>query len=177
MNDEQPLDPRESALLARLQALPRTLEPERELWPAILATVHPMRSPRGLVLARAAGIVLLITAALATSGWIGYDYGKRSTAEVVTLDAGAEIGRIELAYATARESYLRQIALSGDRLDGPSRAALRSQLAIIDRAVHQLRAAMDADPHNPVYIDTLLMTREREMELLADISSITTTRL
>ena len=177
MSEEKPLAPAEAELLARLQALPRAIEPARDLWPAILATVQPRRSPRALMLARAAGVVAMVLGSLVSGAWIGYDYGQRRAVPVATLDAGAEIGRIELVYATARESYLRQIALGGARLDAPSRAVLRSQLAVIDHAVHQLRTAMDADPHNPVYIDTLLMTREREMELLADISSASTTRL
>jgi hypothetical protein len=77
----------------------------------------------------------------------------------------------------ARESYLRELALGGGRLDPATREALQQSLAVIDRAVHELRTAMAADPDNPVYVDALLMTREREIEMLADISHNTTTRL
>jgi hypothetical protein len=128
-------------------------------------------------LARAASLALAVLAALAAGTWIGYGYGARSATTTPATTRARELERIELAFADAREGYLRQIALRGHPLDAEERAALASQLAVIDRAVHELRDAMAADPRNPIYIDTLLMTREREMELLADISGATLTRL
>jgi hypothetical protein len=182
MNDEQTgHTEQEAALRRRLAALPREIEPTHELWPAIHARIAPAAfSATGLrtaMLARAAGLVLPVLAALLAGAWIGYGYGARGAQAPLPVFPDQEVARIEAAFAGARESYLRAIALDGDRLDAPEREALRSQLAVIDQAVDELREAMAADPRNPFYIDSLQMTREREIELLADIRGATLTRL
>jgi len=181
-DDRRELLGEESALVRRLGALPREIEPVRNLWPAVEARIAPpvhasTRTGSGR-LARAAAIALTVAGAAMTGTWLGYDYGSHRTPVAHRAPArGVEVERLELAFAAARENYLRQLALEGERLDAPEREALRTQLAVIDRAVHQLRDAMAADPDNPLYIDSLLMTREREMEMLADISTTRYTRL
>jgi hypothetical protein len=181
--DTRQLQAEESALVRRLAALPRSIEPGHDLWPAVGARIAPPARPAGNTstprLARVAGMALALTGALLAGAWLGFDYASRqATAPARVAAAPApELERLELAFSAARESYLRQLALGGARLDASEREALSSQLTVIDQAVHQLREAMAADPRNPIYLDALVMTREREMELLADISTANFTRL
>ena len=181
-DDRRVLQGEESALVRRLGALPREIEPARDLWPAVEARIAPPANASthtaSARLARAAAFALTIAGAAMAGTWLGYDYASHRTALAHRAPAqGVEVERLELAFAAARENYLRQLALEGEHLDAPEREALRTQLAVIDRAVHQLRDAMAADPGNPLYIESLLMTREREMEMLADISTTRYTRL
>lgn len=175
---ENRFDGEERELAARLAALPRELAPQRDRWPAIAATITAptLRSAaRGwLPAALAAGLALMLVSGGA-GVWIGYELGGNAGSLAPTAQPAMEI--IERDYALARESYLREIALRGTHLDAATRAALQQNLAIIDRAVHDLHTAMVVDPGNPLYVDSLLMTREREVEMLADISHDTTTHL
>jgi hypothetical protein len=181
-DDKRALHGEESALVHRLGALPREIAPARDLWPAVEARiappVHTATRSGSWPFARAAAFALTVAGTAMAGTWLGYDYGSHRATRVHSAPApGVEVERLELAFAAARENYLRQLALEGEHLGAPEREALRSQLAVIDRAVHQLRDAMAADPGNPLYIDSLLMTREREMEMLADISTTRYTRL
>ena len=180
MSDEtrQP-DARTQALLQRLRALPRSVEPAHDLWPGIEARITaPPRRERSAV-ARAAAVVLLVLGSLLAGDWAGYGLALRhaQATTAATPPAASDVERLEAAFDGARASYLRELALGGEGLDAPARSTLRTQLEVIDHAVHELKDAMAGDPHNPLYLDTLLMTREREMELLADISRASTTRL
>jgi hypothetical protein len=177
MSKEPDVDASERLLAARLAALPREFEPARDRWPAIEAAIGaaaPAPRRRWLPAALAAGLALMLGSGLG-GAWIGFGLAARTPVSATAPGSGIE--GIEHSFAVARESYLRELAFGGGRLDPATREALQQSLAVIDRAVHELRAAMAADPGNPVYVDALLMTREREIEMLADISHNTTTRL
>jgi hypothetical protein len=178
MSEETGDDGAELRLATRLAALPRELEPVHDRWPAIAAAIGSATAPtprrHWLPAALAAGLALMLGSGLG-GAWIGFGIATRAPAQAPVPEIGVE--GIERSYAAAREGYLRELALGGGRLDPATRTALQQNLEVIDRAVHEVRTAMAADPDNPVYVETLLMTREREIEMLADISHNTTTRL
>jgi hypothetical protein len=172
----------EPELLRRLAALPRGITPANDLWPSIRAQIAPGslagRARRWMPIALAAGLALAFSSALG-GAWLGYGLGVRAQTHVPPLatQANVEFEQIESAYAVARESYLRGIVLGEGQLDHDTREDLVRNLRVIDTAVHELRSAIARDPQNPLYVDALLMTREREMELLADLGNFAATRL
>ena len=164
---------REDSPLSRaLAELPRDISPERDLWPGIRSRIDPVRTPLALRLRRwtpfatAAGLALAVTGPLA-GAWVGYTIGTaRVTADSQQL-VTAELERIETTFAAARESQFRNLLLNDVHID----AGTRESLQAIDTALHQLHAAMATDPGNPLYLNALLMTRQREIEILSDVAA------
>jgi hypothetical protein len=164
-----------------LAALPRELEPARDLWPGIaagLATRQAAGTRRlWIPMALAASLLLAFSSALG-GAWLGYGYAQRQGAALGSAPASAvDLAGIEQDYSAARASYFRELILGDERLDASTRETLRHNLAVIDRATNQLHQALANDPQNPLYVETLLMTREQEMEMLQDISGYSTTSL
>lgn len=178
MNIEETLPQEDTRLARALAALPRDVVPVRDLWPAIQDRIDPPRNPRALRLRRwmplatAAGLALAISGPLA-GAWIGYRLGTTEAAARTPPIATAEFERIETTFAAARASQVRKLLLSDTRID----AGTRDSLEVIETAVEQLHAAMAADPGNPLYLNALLMTRQREIEILSDIAAPLETHL
>jgi len=158
-----------------LAALPREIDPPLDLWPGIAARIDAdQRTLPRLAQALAASVVIALGSALG-GAWLGYGAGQRG--EAASADTLAGVQGVEHSYAAARASYMSALTLSGTYLDEATRTTLRQNLAVIDAAAMALNAALREDPDNPIYMDALLMTREREMEMLADITRYSTTGL
>jgi anti-sigma factor RsiW len=131
------------ALLADARALPRTVEPPRELWAGIESRLsrrvgpapHPVL-PR-TVLALAAGLALLVTGALLAT-W----YQRRAA------PAASDFALVQRRYAQATAELARTLTSEPSRLPSDTRAVVARNLAIVDQAIKEAETALATDPGN-----------------------------
>jgi hypothetical protein len=149
-NSDESLD----ALTARL---PRSIEPGRDLWPYVDARIAA-RTSRAPVwqLALAAGIAALFVSALL----VGLPRGAspdRTIAYRQQLDA---------AYAPLRQASLTRYRARADRLDPALRRTVEANLAIIDRALTEIRIALEHNPDDAELGQILQRTYEQELAIV-----------
>ena len=139
------------ALGAPLAALPRSIEPPRDLWPAISARTGTLVAPGSTRLTRHRPL-LAIAAALALIA------GSSAVTMLFMRDSGPEPGpvtavpaapaRFEARYVAETRELADLLERQRDLLAPETIAALERNLAIIDSAIADSRAALAADPSN-----------------------------
>ena len=139
------------ALGAPLAALPRSIEPPRDLWPAISARTGT-RVAQGSTPLTTHRPLLAIAAALALIA------GSSAVTMLFMRDSGPEPGPVTAAPAAPARFEARYVAETRELTDLLERqrellapetvAALERNLAIIDSAIADSRAALAADPSN-----------------------------
>ncbi len=136
-------------------------EEAKPWWARSLATTFAARVP----LAAAAGLALL----LGGVAWLDWQRGLSTgpqTAAVNTPDAGAAIAEQHYEEAIAG---LQQIVDARDAdLDPDTRAVLRQNLAVIDRAISESRAALSDEPASTPAQESLLDALDTKVALLQD---------
>ncbi len=164
-------------LRERTAALPRSLEPPRDLWPAIdraldqppleepgvrrlPAATRRTPSPRWLrapALAAAAIVLVVVTAALTILILRGSDTAMarklKGMPPVATTPAG-----------DSSEDLLR--ALEAQGVPPETMAIVERNLAVIDVAITELEAALAEDPDNQELAAMLVSTHRRRTELI-----------
>jgi hypothetical protein len=168
---------------ALLNALPREVQPERDLWPDIVVRLEP-RSTRRMpawALQVAAAVVLVAASSLITASLVRRDVAP--VAEVgapiaATPVVPAAFGRargLDVHYETAR----RQLAAGLEqRLAGmpPStQHKLQANLAEMRRAAEEINAALALQPGDPLLEELLLNTYQDELGVLASVNQLTIT--
>lgn len=151
--------------------LPRSIEPPRDLWPAVEARLaHRARPPRRrfAALAIAAGVLIAVMSSLATA-WLLRSNEPSQTAVVTAAPAPREA-----AYLRATASLSQELAMRRDQLAPETIAVLERNLAIIDRAIAESRAALAGDPGNADLAELLWASYERKVSLLEQASRIAT---
>jgi hypothetical protein len=178
------------AELRQVVARARSLEdraPNAELWPGIHARLTPGRRP-GVTDIRSRrfsfNVPQLIAACIAlvllSGGGTWVALHKTSVATDTTFTSQADStkwvpvavwsGRTDAAIADLQEALRR----NESRLDTATVRVVRENLALIDRAIGQARAALDADPGNAYLNLHLADTMRRKLELLRRINTIAT---
>lgn len=162
-------------LLSDVGALPSTRRPERDLLPGIHARIDtPLKAAGQNAIGRprisrsaallAASVVLVAALAIWRSSSDGQPEYSPSTprAEV----ASAALAPVERDYARAEHELQRLFAASPSALRPETRRIVAENLAIIDRALAEARAALQDDPGNPVLEQILLANHEKKLDLL-----------
>ena len=174
-------------------ALPRGIVPARDLLPAIhgaidAATRRPLRvaggagtvaaaigeparyTHRTLSSARwslAAAAVLLVAVSSAVTALL---LRPRESA-FLAVDAAAvlpagELDRVEARFITATDELAQVLREQRDQLAPETIRILEENLAIIDGALEEARAALRADPGNRALSEMLMAAYEKKLELL-----------
>lgn len=149
--------------------LPRAIQPERDLWAGIAGRLRP-RGRRELVLptwALAAAALLLI---IASSGVTVALLRARAAPAASTLPAGFAAAEAR-AVATA-DRLTRAYRRSGAALAPATREVIDRNLAVIDRALAESRAALERDPHNAALGALVLAAWQRKIEFLERVGSL-----
>jgi hypothetical protein len=180
-------------LRQRLAALPREIEPPadslRHIRQAIVAAGDPvplpMRAPapRWRATTLAAAALLLIALSSALTAVLVLRYGPARG--VVREDSAVAGPAAELVALTAMEgSYTKSIAELERALKEYEHALapetvrlIRTNLAVVDRALAEARDALRADPANEALVDLLRANYERKLDVLRTASSYAATRL
>ena len=150
------------ALAAPLAALPAAIEPPRDLWPRIERRIAP--SP---VRSRFVAIAAALALAAGSSGvtWLVMrDDGAPAVASVDTVASGVRV--FEARYVEQARSLAELLERERGQLAPATVEVLERNLAIIDAAIAESRAALAADPSNQELETLLRAGHEQKVALL-----------
>jgi hypothetical protein len=148
-----------------LDALPRDLPPDRDLWPGIRAQLAPPARRSGLPLwaQLAAGVVLVLS-----SSAITYFVAAQKPARVAAMPVDNTVADYLQARAELERIFAERIAA----LPASTRAKLQNELATLRQAADSIAATLAQYPDDSLLQDMLQSTRQRELQLLADIGRL-----
>jgi hypothetical protein len=181
----------DARLDAELRRLPLSVEPGRDLWPAIEARLEP-REPRrrrsAWLLQAAAAVLLVAGSSLLTATLLDRDRaeGKMATAPKATeaIPQGpapatampATFGpgtRLGPEYLAARKQLTALLNERIAHMPESARAKLELNLAEMRRAAEQINAALAEQPGDPLLEELLLKTYQDELAVLANVNQLT----
>lgn len=174
-------------LQERLEALPRSIEPQRDLWPAIQARIETgkvvagrFESPRpqrawlhryGL-LAAAASLLVVVSSAT-TAWWLRGDRAPAPEAAATVAPAGwSEFIDAERAYQTVTDDLLLALQTRRDSLAPETVRVVEENLRLIDQAIREARAALERDPANAGLATKVTDIYRRRVDFLRQISRL-----
>jgi len=188
--------PQDSATrtVAALSELPHSIEPARDLWPAIEARLKeiPGQGDARVRLARRGGAQLrwlaaaAMVASVAVGVWIGRSVLPGGTPLAVSqvqpggtpagsFAAPGGASALDAAYVSdpryerQRAQLLRSLQARLAALPPPSRAKVLASLAAIGKAKEDLESALGKDPGNALLQELLIDTYQDEMRVLTDV--------
>jgi len=156
------------ALGGALAALPASIAPPRDLWPAIAARTAPRPARRGYrpLLAIAAALALVLGSSAVTI-LVMHD---RATAPAATADAAP--ARFEARYVAQARELGELLERQRELLAPETVEALERNLEIIDAAIADSRAALAADPSNQELEMLLRAGYEQKVDLLERVTRL-----
>ena len=167
------------ALVQRAAEMEQQIQPSRELWPGILARIDKGSSARNtwwLQLA-AAGIALAVLTVPLSVWWSGHQDSAISTSDRVALvddrlTDQAAMARSEDGVLLARTDLVTAIEKQRDVIEDDTLQVLEDNMILLDRAIGELRTALDEDPQN-LRLRMLLASRyQQERKLLQKVSRV-----
>ncbi|MGH7483739.1 MAG: zf-HC2 domain-containing protein [Longimicrobiales bacterium] len=158
--------------------------PARDLWPGIMARLHPRAAESGaqarrrrtfvLTVPQLAATALVLASTGALAAWLAV--GQTGRAPAFTAGASAGVGAATLASLPSAPAALGleravaelQVAVreGRDELDPETVRVLERNLAIIDAAIADIRAALEQDPTSLYLNRTLATALRRKLDVL-----------
>jgi hypothetical protein len=170
--DSEVRDPELARLLDRARSLPRSIEPERDLWSGIENRISgraPEPAPWSLALlfprplaAAAVGLLLVATTAISVL-WIGQPGAPPSDAEMTAI-AGQV--RARDGVAGVHESIIALLETHRADLPPETVAVLDQNLRSIDRAIAEIHLALESNPDHQALGFLLAEAYRSEADLL-----------
>lgn len=155
-------------LLSDAAALPLSVEPPRDLWPHLSPRLGRQPLQRGvfrsrrMALAAAALLLVIVTASMTT-----LVLRERPPA---VHDVVAEWVAAEAAYVGAVRELEEALAGAMAELAPETAALIQDNLRVIDEAIRESRAALEADPGNRDVLPFLASMYEKKLDVLQQIS-------
>jgi len=145
------------SLIARAAALPKSIEPDRDLWLPIVqrATRNVPRAFWRGALAAAATLVI---------GFALYRLLPPST--VLSRPEGRGWVAVQAEYEKATDELTRALATERDRFEPTTLALLERNLEVIDAAIRESRDALARDPGNVELRGLFAAAARQKVELL-----------
>ena len=164
-----------------LAGLPRSVEPARDLWPAIEAQLEPRagRGSRAWLWAAAAGVLLFVGSSRLTATLLQREparVARQPEAPGGPAYATAAFGpgqALGPGYDAARRELLSALSARIDRLPPDARRKLEKNLAEIRRASAEINAALALSPGDPLLEELLINTYQDELAVLASVNQLT----
>ena len=149
------------SLRRRAAALPKVLEPRRDLWPEIEARLPSPRVREGRWrrwstsnrLERWAAVLIFALAGFALLRQGSSPAASGTDFEAVLLGARQELLEERMVLAQASSLPL-------------NRSLVDEQLEVLEEAIRQIRRALDEDPGNPRLEQALIASYRKQLELL-----------
>ncbi len=172
------MDKDDDKLLRDAGRLPRSIAPERDLWPGIEAAINEPKG-RGLppYLAQAAAVVLLV------AGSSGVTYFAMQGEETTTVVAPQDLFYEQAAFGNnytlgpgftdARGGLASKLDSQLDKLSPEDRAEVEENLRMIRSAINEINAELAEDPDNAQLQALLLRTYREELTLMRRIGELT----
>jgi hypothetical protein len=157
-------------------ALPRSLEPPRDLWPGVEARISGARVVRGRFWSRAlmaaAAAVLVITSVVTA-----YYIGRSQAVMMAELPAVVESGPSEVLlasfeglgvnnYMARRTELLNALDARSHELSGETMDVVMENLLLIDQAMDRIAVALGEDPENEFLMKQLVGAYRQQINLL-----------
>jgi len=186
--------PEDATLRAALRELPRSVAPERDLWPGIEPRLASRATPRvtlfgfrGWPVQMAAAVLLMVfggvvsqllwpvtsvpsasvpSASVPSASVPSASVPSASASEVVPATSGVRFELAETEYLRAKESLWLAVVARRDELSPVTLKVVQRNLRIIDEAIGELRRALEEDPGNRHLESLLLANHRRGVELL-----------
>jgi len=158
------MNPNDNSVDRQLAALPRSIEPPQDLWPAIQAAIRPERRPRW-PLALAASGAIAITGSL--FAWKLLNGGRHETPNLL----GSPVTSVSFAspqqpaYLQAHAQLERLFRERMQLLKPDTRAKIEANLRIIRDADDNIRRALQDDPASPMLLELLESNQQQEINL------------
>ena len=175
-NDEnRPTDLAEHSIVRQARMLDKEMQPERDLWPEIADIIRDVpqlefNQPnyvRWMPMAMAASLMIAI-GALGFAGFTNYSLKQQSLTSVIDETT---VKLIDQPFMIARTSYLTALVTDEQQMSPEVREVLKKNLKIIDDATQEIREALKENPNDPFLTDALLLTRQKELALLNQITN------
>ncbi|MGH8272822.1 MAG: hypothetical protein ACRES9_00985 [Gammaproteobacteria bacterium] len=161
MTNESSNDIRDENLRKALSALPRKIEPERDLWPGIAARIAP-RQHYYRYWPAAAAIAVIAVGAIAAAILL-----NRPTANKAFVATRPQQQPIAVSMPhNARAQTLAASVRKATRLDPKTQAVLLRNLAIIENSLDNIERALNKNPDNPGLQTLLFQMYRNEAALL-----------
>lgn len=164
-----------------LGSLPRDIEPQHDLWPAIEARLDPQPSRRRPAWAwqAAAAVILVAASSLITANLLRH--GNSPTAQatapaapVVRAAFGQPRG-LGAGYESARQELAADLEQRMSSMPESARQKLLANLAEMRRAADEINAALARQPGDPLLEELLLNTYQDELGVIASVNQLTRT--
>ncbi|MCX5770122.1 MAG: zf-HC2 domain-containing protein [Candidatus Hydrogenedentes bacterium] len=164
-------------LLQSAKALPRHIEPHRDLWPGIRGQIEKgskrriSRAGRFTVLALAAAVLAILAGSL-----LMLDHPRPlnpGLAAEAPVRLEQEVLVVEAEYQRARRELVAAMDQLPRRLAPETRTVIDQNLAVIDGAIQEIRASLEKDPENVFLFDMLVAEQDRSLQLLGLEGAIT----
>ena len=196
MSDQanKPGDP----LSQMLAALPKDVQPERDLWQGIQAEIGktPIVTDSAPVVhfsstrwfQMAAGVLLVLATSLTTFVVTRNSVEKDAAVQIARAQqqqpvptAAAPLNAMPVSFGTealgadylkARSELDQRFEARLKTLPPSTRAKLERNLADLRHAANEISATLAENPSDPLLQDLLMSTYQRELQLLADVSEV-----
>ncbi len=147
-------------LLAAVRQLPREVEPERDLWPALEARLQPRRPKKLYALTAAAALLFAIAGAALLA-----EPTPAPTVQVLAPAAEQEPDwQAEMDEATT--ALAARLDQRRDELDPETLALVEQNLALIDAAIAETAKALETHPDDQRLAVVLRDVLARQVQLL-----------
>ena len=163
-------------ILAQARALPRELAPSRDLWGGIAQRIEAARRGRAtwwLGLAAAAAIVGISVSLLHQNEPVTLPVPVTVTPASLTLE-GNTLGAAEQEYERAANELLAALQDRRQSLSPQTLANVESNLAVIDQALTEVRAALGRDPGNKDLTRMLVSAHRKKVDTLRRVVRLST---
>jgi len=158
-------------LLEDARALPRSLDPERDLWPDLAerldaAEGRGSRHWHWTPLAAAAVALVALSGALVVATLLRDPQPASMVTAAPGMAAAVGVAALEAEYADALAELQSALDMGRDALAPETVAVIEESLRLIDLAIAEARAALESDPANAELVRRLGSSYALKVDLL-----------
>ena len=169
-------------LRMRVAELPKAMQPDRDLWPAIS---ERLASKRGVghhlrflltwrAIAAAASILIAVGAVVMLQSFGRLDRASIELAserrQSVRGDIRSEVAQAEQVYIEAANGFLAELTSTDGILTPEAKRLLQGNLDITDRAISDIKAALENRPNDFALTRRLLAAHEQRVDMLQHVT-------